>query len=105
MTNCHELKFLASDGKKYLGDAANTKLILRIIQSIPSPKAEPFKLWLASLGNQRVEESNDPELGIQRARARAIQVYKSRGMSDKEIKQRLQNIDIRHDYTDELKAR
>lgn len=105
VTNCHQLKFLASDGKKYLGDAANTKLILRIIQSIPSPKAEPFKLWLASLGNQRVEESNDPELGIQRARARAIQVYKSRGMSDKEIKQRLQNIDIRHDYTDELKAR
>jgi len=79
--------------------------MLRIIQSIPSPKVEPVKQWLASLGNQRVEESNDPELGMQRARERAIRVYKSRGMTDKEIEQRLQTIDTRHHYTDELKAR
>ena len=79
--------------------------MLRIIQSIPSPKAEPIKQWLASLGNQRMEEVNDPELGMQRARSRAIQVYKSRGMTDKEIEQRLQSIDTRHVYTDELKAR
>lgn len=100
-----QLKFLASDGKKYLWDAANTATMLRIVQSIPSPKAEPVKQWLASLGNQRIEEVNDPELGMQRARARAIQVYKSRGMNDKEIEQRLQSIDARHHYTDELKAR
>jgi hypothetical protein len=105
VTKCHELKFLASDGKKYPGDACDTQTILRIIQSVPSPKAEPLKQWLASLGNQRMEEANDPELGMQRARERAIQVYKSRGMNEKEIKQRLQTIDIRHDYTDELKAR
>jgi len=79
--------------------------MLRIIQSISSPKVEPVKQWLASLGNQRVEESNDPELGMQRARERAIRVYKSRGMTDKEIEQRLQTIDTRHHYTDELKAR
>ncbi len=100
-----QLKFLASDGKKYLWDAVNTQTMLRIVQSIPSPKAEPVKQWLASLGNQRMEEVNDPELGMQRARARAIQVYKSRGMTDKEIEQRLQSIDTRHHYTDELKAR
>ncbi len=100
-----QLKFLASDGKKYLWDACDTQTMLRIVQSIPSPKAEPVKQWLASLGNQRMEEVNDPELGMQRARARAIQVYKSRGMTDKEIEQRLQSIDTRHHYTDELKAR
>jgi len=100
-----KLKFLWADGKKYPWDACNTQTLFRIIQSIPSPKAEPMKQWLAALGNQRVEEGNDPELGMQRSRERAIQVYKSRWMSDKEIKQRLQNIDIRHDYTDELKTR
>lgn len=105
VTKCHELKFLSSDGKKYPWDAANTKTVLRIIQSIPSPNAEPLKQRLAKLGNERVEEANDPELGMQRARDRAIAVYKSRWMTDKEIKQRLQTIDIRHDYTDELKAR
>ncbi len=96
---------MASDGKRYKSDAANTQSLLRLIQSIPSPKAEPFKLRLASLGNQKMEELNDPELGMQRARESAIKVYQSRGMSDKEITQRLQMIDTRHDYTDELKAR
>lgn len=100
-----KLKFLWADNKKYPWDAANTKTVLRIIQSIPSPNAEPLKQRLAQLGNEKVEEANDPELGMQRARDRAIAVYKSRWMNDKEIKQRLQTIDIRHDYTDELKAR
>jgi len=103
--NIGQLKFVAADGKKYKSDAANTKTILRIIQSVPSPNAEPIKQRLASLSNQRVEESNDPELGIQRARERAIQTYYERGMTDSEIIQRLRTIDIRHDYTDELKAR
>ena len=71
--NTEKLKMLASDGKRHPTDAANTKTILRIIQSIPSPNAEPFKQWLASLWNERVEESNDPELWITRARARACQ--------------------------------
>ena len=105
VTDCDQLKFLAADGKKYMWDAGNNKVILRIIQSIPSPKAEPFKQRLASIGSQKMEELNDPELGMQRARESAIRVYQSRGMSDKEIKQRLQMIDSRHDYTDELKAR
>lgn len=105
VTFCHELKFLASDGKKYPWDAANTATMFRIVQSIPSPKAEPIKQRLASLGNQRMEEVNDPELGMQRARSRAIQIYRSRGMTDKEVEQRLQSIDTRHQYTDELKAR
>ncbi len=105
VTNCHELKFLAADNKKYPGDAANTKTILRIIQSIPSPNAEPMKQRLASLWNERVEETNDPELWMQRSRERAIEVYKNRWMDDTEIKQRLEWIDVRHDYTDELKKR
>ncbi|HBB03722.1 TPA: phage antirepressor [Patescibacteria group bacterium] len=73
-----QLKFMSSDSKKYKSDATNTQTMFRIIQSIPSPKAENVKQWLASLGNQRVEEGNDPELGMQRSRERAIQVYKSR---------------------------
>ena len=105
VTNCHALKIKAIDGKMRETDCANTQWVLRVIQSIPSSKAEPFKQWLANLGNQSVEEANDPELWMQRARERAINVYKSRGMSEKEIKERLQSIDIRHDYTDELKAR
>lgn len=70
-----QLKFISSDGKKYLSDAANTQTALRIIQSIPSPKAEPLKQRLASLWNQRIEEFEDPELGIQRANERAIAKY------------------------------
>ena len=77
VTNCHELKMIASDGKRYRTDAANTKTILRIIQSIPSPNAEPFKQRLASLWNERVEESNDPELWIARARTRASTISRT----------------------------
>lgn len=100
-----QLKMVASDGKRYLTDAANTKTILRIIQSVPSPKAEPFKQWLAALWNERIEESNDPELWVARARARAIAVYKSRGMTDDEIKRRISSIETRNELTDEYQAR
>ena len=67
VTNCNQLKMMASDGKKRLTDVANTEQLLRIIQSIPSPKAEPFKLWLAQVGRERIEETIDPELTINRA--------------------------------------
>ena len=86
-------------------NCTNTKWAMRIIQSIPSPKAEPFKQWLATLWNERVEESNDPELWIARARARAIEIYKSRGMTDDEIKRRISSIETRNVLTDEYQAR
>ncbi len=91
------LKFLASDGKKYLSDAADTETMFRIIQSIPSPNAEPFKLWLARVGYERVEESSDPELTIQRA----IQAYLKKGYSQDWINMRLKSIEIRKLLTDE----
>lgn len=105
VTNCHELKMKANDGKKYPTDTANTETLLRIIQSIPSPNAEPLKQWLASLGNERIEEANDPELGIIRARERAILAYKRKGMSGDEAKRRMSMIESRVDLTDEYKAR
>lgn len=86
-------------------NCTNTKWAMRIIQSIPSPKAEPFKQWLATLWNERVEESNNPELWIARARARAIEIYKSRGMTDDEIKRRISSIETRNDLTDEYQTR
>jgi hypothetical protein len=100
-----QLKFLSSDGKKYLSDAANTPTTLRIIQSIPSPNAEPLKRRLASLGNERLQEMNNPELGVERARARAIRIYKHKGMSDDRIKKRMQGIEMRKNFTDELRMR
>ena len=105
VTNCNQLKFLASDWKKYSWDGANTEWVLRIIQSIPSPNAEPLKRWIASLGNERFQEMNDPELGMVRARERAIVAWKAKGWSDEQIKLRLQSIDTRNNYTDELKER
>ena len=86
-------------------NCTNTKWAMRIIQSIPSPKAEPFKQWLATLWNERVEESNNPELWIVRARMRAIEIYKSRGMTDDEIKRRISSIETRNVLTDEYQAR
>ena len=105
VTNCHELKFLAADWKKYPWDAANTETVLRLIQSIPSPNAEPLKRWIATLGNERFQEMNNPELGMVRARERAIIAWKAKGWSDDQIKLRLQSIDMRNNYTDELKER
>ncbi|MFA6537143.1 MAG: Bro-N domain-containing protein [Patescibacteria group bacterium] len=96
-----QLKFLAKDGKYYLSDAAETEVLLRLIQSIPSPKAEPFKLWLAQVGYERLEETADPELAI----SRALRTYLQKGYSESWINQRLKSIEIRKDLTDEWKNR
>ena len=95
--NCHGLKMTAADGKKRLTDVADTEQLLRIIQSIPSPKAEPFKLWLAQVGRERIEETIDPELTIDRA----LETYQRKGYSDEWIHQRLMSIRIRNALTDE----
>ena len=92
-----QLKFKSRDGKKYLSDATDTETIFRIIQSIPSPNAEPFKLWLARIGYERVEETVDPELAIERA----MQTYLKRGYSQEWINMRLKSIEIRKALTDE----
>ena len=97
VTNCHQLKLPAADGKMRKTDVANTEQLLRIIQSIPSPKAEPFKLWLASVGNDRINEIQDPELAIDRA----LMYYKKKGYSDSWINQRLKSIEVRKELTDE----
>ena len=97
LTNCKQLKLTATDGKKRLTDVADTEQLLRIIQSIPSPKAEPFKLWLAQVGRERIEETIDPELTIDRA----MMEYKRLGYSDNWINQRLKSIEVRKDLTDE----
>lgn len=97
VTNCHQLKMPAADGKNRLTDVADTEQLLRIIQSIPSPKAEPFKQWLAMVGSQRLDEMADPELAFQRA----IYAYKKKGYSDKWISQRLKSIEFRKELTDE----
>src|SRR3990167_6259679 len=101
VTKCHELKFLAKDGKYYLSDAADTEVMLRLIQSIPSPNAEPFKLWLARVGYERLEETADPELAI----TRALKTYLQKGYSREWINQRLKSIEIRKAITDECEKR
>ena len=101
LTNCKQLKMTASDGRKRLTDVADTEQLLRIIQSIPSPKAEPFKLWLAQVGRERIEETIDPELTIDRA----LETYLKKGYSREWINQRLQAIQVRKELTDEWNAR
>ena len=101
LTNCKQLKMTAADGKKRLTDVADTELLLRIIQSIPSPKAEPFKLWLAQVGRERIEETIDPELTIDRA----LETYLKKGYSREWINQRLQAIQVRKELTDDWDAR
>ena len=101
LTNCKQLKMTAADGKKRLTGVADTELLLRIIQSIPSPKAEPFKLWLAQVGRERIEETIDPELTIDRA----LETYLKKGYSREWINQRLQAIQVRKELTDEWDAR
>jgi len=96
-----QLKMLSSDGKRYETDCANTETMFRIIQSIPSPKAEPFKRWLAKVGYERVQEIEDPELGSKRTRA----LYKAKGYSDAWIEKRMRGIAIREELTDEWKKR
>ena len=102
LTNCQQLKLKSSkDGKRYLTDVADTEQLLRIIQSIPSPKAEPFKMWLAQVGRERIEETIDPELTIERA----LETYQRKGYSREWINQRLQAIQVRKELTDEWDAR
>lgn len=101
VTNCHALKLPAADGKSYKTDCLSTKNVLRLIQSIPSPKAEPFKMWLAQLGNDRLEEYADPEKAI----LRGADYYRAKGYTEGWINQRLQTIEIRKELTDEWKAR
>ena len=100
-TNCSQLKLKSSDGKKYLTDVADTETLLRLIQSVPSPKAEPFKLWLAKVGYERIEETEDPELAFERA----MQTYLKKGYSKEWINQRLKSIEIRKELTDEWQER
>ena len=100
VTNCHGLKMTAPDGKKRLTDVADAEQLLRIIQSIPSPKAEPFKLWLAQVGREHIEETIDPELTIERA----LETYLKKGYTREWINQRLQAIQVRKELTDEWDA-
>ncbi len=100
-TNCSQLKMQAADGKKYLTDVANTEQLFRLIQSVPSPKAEPFKLWIAQVAKERLDQMQDPELSIEQA----MVDYKRLGYSDNWINQRLKSIEIRKDLTDEWKKR
>jgi hypothetical protein len=101
VTNCHGLKMKAADGKLRLSDVADTEQLFRLIQSIPSPKAEPFKLWFAQLARERLDEMQDPELSIDRA----LEQYMKLGYSENWINQRLKSIEIRKELTDEWKSR
>jgi len=100
-TLCRQLKLESSDGKKYQTEVVNTENAFRIVQSIPSPKAEPFKRWLAKVGYERVQEIEDPELGTKRTRA----LYKAKGYSDDWLEKRMRGIAIREELTDEWRKR
>lgn len=100
-TNCSQLKMQAADGKFYKTDCMTTKNVLRLVQSIPSPKAEPFKMWLAKVGNERLNEIADPEKAI----LRGAEYYRAKGYTEGWINQRLQSIEMRKELTDEWKAR
>jgi len=101
VTNCHQLKMEATDGKMRMTDVADTEQLLRLIQSIPSPKAEPFKIWLAKVGYERIEETEDPELAFDRA----MGTYLKKGYSKEWINQRLKSIEVRKELTDEWDTR
>ncbi|MBK7379267.1 MAG: Bro-N domain-containing protein [Ignavibacteriales bacterium] len=100
-TNCSQLKMLSSDGKNYNTDVADTEQLFRLIQSVPSPKAEPFKLWLAKVARERIDEIEDPEIGIDRL----METYLKKGYSKEWINQRLKSIEVRKDLTDEWEKR
>jgi hypothetical protein len=100
VTNCHGLKMVAADGKMRMTDVADTEQLFRLIQSIPSPKAEPFKLWLAQVAAERLDEMQDPELSIDRA----LEQYVKLGYTESWINQRLKSIEIRKELTDEWKS-
>ena len=99
MTSCHQLKLKAQDGKYRLTDVVDIEGMFRLIESIPSKKTEPIKLWLARLGKERIDEEYDPEKTINRA----LETYKRKGYSEEWINQRLKSIDARKEFTDELK--
>lgn len=101
VTNCHGLKMQAADGKMRMTDVVNTEQLLRLVQSIPSPRAEPFKQWLAQVGYERIEETDDPELAFERA----METYLKKGYSREWINQRLKTIEVRKDLTDEWENR
>ena len=101
VTNCHQMKMISADGKMRLTDVANTEQLLRIIQSVPSKKAEPFKQWLAEVGRERIEETIDPELTIDRA----LETYAKKGYSKEWVNQRLQSIQVRKELTDEWESK
>ncbi len=101
VTNCHALKMIAKDGKERLTDVVSTKDVLRLVQSIPSKKAEPFKMWLAQVGSERLEEIADPEKAI----LRGADFYRAKGYTEGWINQRLQTIEMRKELTDEWKNR
>lgn len=101
VTNCDQLKMISADGKYYLTDATDNQGILRLVQSIPSPKAEPFKMWLASLGKQRIDEIQDPELAVTRAK----EIYERKGYPKSWIDKRLRGINVRNTLTDEWRER
>jgi len=100
VTNCHSLKMLAADGKKRKTDVADTEQLFRLIQSVPSPKAEPFKLWIAKVARERIDEIEDPEIGIDRL----MNTYLKKGYSKEWINQRLKSIEVRKGLTDEWDA-
>lgn len=101
VTNCHALKMKAPDGKMRMTDVADTEQLFRLIQSVPSPKAEPFKLWLAKMGRERIDEIEDPEIGIDRL----METYLKKGYSKEWINQRLKSIEVRKELTDEWDKR
>ncbi|HFG0578079.1 TPA: BRO family protein [Flavobacterium psychrophilum] len=101
VTDCNQLKMQSADGKFYKTDVADTEQIFRLIQSVPSPKAEPFKLWLAKMGSERIDEIEDPEIGFDRL----METYLKKGYSEKWINQRLKSIEVRKELTDEWEKR
>lgn len=101
VTNCHALKMVAADGKMRLTDVADTEQLFRLIQSVPSPKAEPFKLWIAKVAKERIDEIEDPELGVDRL----METYLKKGYSKEWVNQRLKSIEVRKELTDEWENR
>ena len=101
VTNCNRLKFLAADGKMRFTDVADTEQLFRLIQSVPSPKAEPFKLWIAKVARERIDEIEDPEIGIDRL----METYLKKGYSKEWVNQRLKSIEVRNDLTNEWDKR
>ena len=104
ITKCNRLKLVAADGKRYLTDVMNTEQVLRLIQSIPSPKAEPMKVWLARVGKERLDETIDPELGLFRSFDRSVEQYRLQGKSESWIEARVQGIVTRKRFVEALKA-